>query len=141
MDDDVDRLSIPQQIKNRCLNMTIGPWMRCVELVLAEYQPRSSDVEEEAERVVKLALLLMLTRYYDEEQIVMLLDSTSLSLPKKLSRTSKFDLARIIDNVSSDEQQIVDPLDDDEDAPPHDTGGTTRIIQNDESGEVSLEDN
>jgi len=138
MDDDVRRLSAPQRIKNACLNLTIGPWMRCVDLVLREYQPRSTDVDEEAERVVKMALLLMLTRYYDEEDIVMLLDSSSIQLPKRLSETTKFDLARVIDNTPPEGR--IDDIHVDDDAPPQDDEGTTKIIRDDDSGEMEIED-
>jgi hypothetical protein len=91
-------LSRRQQIKNRFLNTTIGQWMRAVDLVLDEYIPRGGTIEEEAEYVTKLALLMMLTRWYDEEDICLLLDSTALRIPKKLSQTTKFEITKILDD-------------------------------------------
>jgi len=92
--------------------------MRSVDLVLSEYTPRDQSVEEEADHVTKLALLMMLTRWYDEEDICLLLDSSSLRLPKKLANTGKFELKKILDRPPSGDGMIEDFGVTDEDAPP-----------------------
>ena len=92
--------SVPQQIRTRVINQTVGQWMRAIDLVLSEYSPRGHNVEEEADHVTKLTLLMMLTRWYDEDDICMLLDSSTLRLPKRLAETNKFDLKQILDRPS-----------------------------------------
>jgi len=116
--DDVRAQSVPQQIKTRVLNMTVGQWMRAIDMVLSEYSPRSGTIEEEADYVTKLALLLMLTRWYDENDICLLLSSTSLRLPKKLAQTNKFNLTKILDRPPSGAGMIEDFTDPDPHAMP-----------------------
>lgn len=109
--------SIPQQIRTRVLNKTVGQWMRAVDLVLSEYSPQANTVEEEADHVTKLSILMMLTRWYDEEDICLLLNSSALRLPKRLAETSKFDITQILDRPS--DHGRLDDLDAfDADAPP-----------------------
>jgi len=81
------------------LNMTIGQWLRAIDMVLDEYTPGDGTADEEADYVTKLALLLMMTRCYDESDICLLLDSTALRIPRRLSQTSKFDLTKILDKI------------------------------------------
>ena len=57
--------SIRQQIRTRVLNKTIGQWMRAIDMVLEDHIPQGGPVEDEADHVTKLALLVMLTRWYD----------------------------------------------------------------------------
>jgi hypothetical protein len=90
--------------------------MRAIDMVLNEYTPRDESVDDEADYVTKLALLLMLTRWYDEEDICLLLDSTALRIPKKLSQTSKFDLTKILDRTS--EEGVIEDF---EPSDPHST--------------------
>lgn len=122
----MDKQSVPQQIRTRVINMTIGQWMRSVDLVLSEYTPRDESIEEEADYVTKLALLMMLTRWYDEEDICLLLDSTALRIPKKLKKTGKWELTKILDRPPSGEYEIED-FTHDEDAPPGEDGPSERL--------------
>jgi len=110
--------SIRQQIKTRVLNMTIGQWMRAIDMVLSEYTSRGGSVEDEADYVTKLALLLMLTRWYDENDICLLLDSSALRIPKRIAESTKFDLTRILDRPS-EEGTIEDFTYDDDASPAH----------------------
>jgi hypothetical protein len=114
--------SARQQIKTRVLNMTLGQWMRAIDMVLNEYSPKDGSVEEEADYVTKLALLLMMTRWYDEADICLLLDSSTLRIPIKLSQTSKFDLTKILDRPPSDHDVIEDFEPEDPHASPHSSG-------------------
>lgn len=115
--------SIPQQIRTRVLNMTLGQWMRAVDLVLSEYMPSGKSIDTEADRVAKLALLMMLTRWYDENEICILTDSTALRLPKGLEGTGRDRLEKILDRQPSDEFEITEFAHDD-DAPPGHSGSS-----------------
>jgi len=123
--------SIPQQIRTRVINMTVGQWMRSIDFILSDYQSQQRSIDEEAEHVAKLAVLVMLTRWYNEEDIVMLLDSTSLQLPAKLSQTSQFELAKILDRPS-DEERIEDFEHDDNAPPMHKPDGAYELKIDDE---------
>ena len=131
--------SIPQQIRTRVLNTTIGQWMRSVDLVLSEYTPRDQSVEDEADHVTKIALLMMLTRWYDEDDICLLLDSTSLRLPAKLAKTGKYELKRILDSPPSGEYQIEDFGVTDEDAPPGPDGPSFSLRSDEPASPLSEE--
>jgi hypothetical protein len=113
--------SVPQQIRTRVLNMTIGQWMRAVDLVMDEYSPRNNTVEAEADYVAKLAVLVMLQRWYDENDICLLLDSSALRLPKRLAESSRYQITRILDRPPSGEGVIESFEPHDDDAPPGDT--------------------
>jgi hypothetical protein len=95
---DESALSIRQQIKRCILNTTIGQWMRAIDAVLDEHTPRGGTIKEEADHVTKLALRLMLVRWYDEEDVCLILDADSLRLPHRLSESTRHDITRILDN-------------------------------------------
>jgi len=102
--------------------MTLGQWLRAIDLVLEGYAPQDESVEDEADRVVKLTLLIMLTRWYDEEDICLLTDSSALRLPTWIMESSRREIAKILDRPPSDEGLIEDYMPEDPDAPPNHTG-------------------
>ena len=122
--------SVRQQIRRRILNTTIGQWMRAFDAVLNDYTPRGLSVEEEADTVTKLALLLMLTRWYDEDDICLLLDSSSLRLPKSLEDSGTWEIRRMLDGKSIDD-----------DAPPgDDPNASTLSLRMDDDGVIEIDD-
>ncbi len=123
-------LSVRQQIKRRILNTTIGQWMRGIDAVLDDYTPSGGTVEVEAERVTKLTLLLMLMRYYDENDICLLLDSSSLRLPKSLEDSGEWEIRRILDGK---------PLDDDA-SPGDDPSASSLSLRLDDEGELEIDE-
>jgi hypothetical protein len=110
--------SIPRQIRSRVLNQTMGQWIRAVDLVLSEYEPTGLPVAMEAERVAKLTVFTMLRRWFDDDAICLLSDSSDMQLPKKLCESSSHDIAAIIDRPPSGVGMIDDHEPEDPDAPP-----------------------
>lgn len=119
--------SVPQQIRTRVLNMSVGQWVRAIDMVMAEYTPRGDVVEEEAERVIKLTLLLMMTRWYGEEDVCLLLDSSKLKLPKKLEESSRWEITKILDQIYEDDEIVRYDVHDD-DAPPGEHGKSLNLL-------------
>lgn len=120
-------LSVRQQIKRRILNTTIGQWMRGIDAVLNDYVLNGGTVEEEAERVTKLTLLLMLTRYYDENDICLLLDSSSLRLPKSLEDSGAWEIRQILDGKSDDAA-----------SPGDDPSASSLSLRQDDDGDIEI---
>lgn len=111
-------LSTPRLIRTRVLNMTIGQWMRAIDLVLANYQPSGRSVEEDADQVTRLAVFVMLKRWYDDDVICLLMNSSTLRLPRRLTQTSRFEVAKILDKPPSGSGEIDNCDPEDDDAPP-----------------------
>ena len=119
---DTSAQSSPKQIRTRVLNTTVGQWMRAIDLTLSDYCPQGGSIEDEAERVTKVSLLLMLTRWYDEQDFCLLLDSSKLRLPKRAAETNRFELAKILDPPKLKAERKADSELEDEDAPPGSDG-------------------
>lgn len=110
--------SVPRQIRSRVLNQTVGQWVRAIDLVLAQYEPAGLTIEAEADKVTKLAVFTMLRRWFDDNTICLLVDSSDMKLPKLLAESSSYDIASIIDRPPSGSGEIDDYEPDDPDAPP-----------------------
>jgi len=89
-------------IYNQVLNPFLRRGVRAIEMVLDHHVDRGLDTAIEAERIGKHALLLMMTRYFDEEDIIVLADTSSLELPKKLAESSTFDIRAFLDGKEND---------------------------------------
>lgn len=120
--------SLPQQIRTRVLNKTLGQFIRAMDLLLAEYSPQSRDPEQEANYITRLTLLLMMSRWFDEDEFCILIESSKLALPKKLQRTAKHQLSKILDRAPPGAGVIDTHEAIDDDAPPG----------NDDSNDASL---
>lgn len=128
--------SVPQQIRTRVLNMSVGQWVRAIDMVMDEYTPQGADVDDEAEHVIKLTLLLMLTRWYDENDVCLLLDSTKFRLPKKLEESSRWEITKILDQIY-DKDEIVRYDVRTGDEPPGETGPSPEIMAEDHCPQAS----
>lgn len=120
--------SIPRQIRSRVLNQTVGQWIRSIDLVLSHYEPTGMPVAMEAEQVTKLAVFMMLRRWFDDDTICLLADSSNMRLPKKLIESSSYEIAAIIDRPPSGLGVIDDHEPDDPDAPPGKDGFSTTLL-------------
>jgi hypothetical protein len=118
-----------QQIRTLALNGTLGKYIRAVDAVLDAYTDSGALIEEESEHVVKLALMLLLTNYFDADDIVILADSSSFRIPKSLSESSQFDIRCMLSGKG------------DPDAPPDpDEGNHVTLKRDPISGALRLED-
>lgn len=113
-----DRRSTPKAIRDRVINLTVGQWIRAVDLVISHYEPSGLSLETEAEHVAKAAVFTMLRRWFDEDTVCLLIDSTSLKIPRRISDSSSHEIASVIDRPPSGEGVLDDLEPDDPDAPP-----------------------
>ena len=88
------------QIRSAVLNTSIGQWMRSIDLVMEHHTDSGDDPEEEAETVTRHALLMMMTRYFDEDAVCVLADTPSHALPRELEESSAHDIRAFIDGES-----------------------------------------
>jgi len=93
------------KIRHKVINTTIGQWMRAVDAVLDEYVAHGT-LTEDSEQVAKLAVLMMLNRWYDPEEYAILSDSNELRIPKKISETGKYEIHQILDGITADEDDL-----------------------------------
>jgi hypothetical protein len=119
--------SIPKQIRSLVLNQTVGQWVRALDLVLSQYDPTGLPVAMEAERVTKLAVFVMLHRWFDQDTICLLSDSSNMRIPKKLSDSSSGEIAALIDRPTSGMGEIENYEPEDPDAPPGKDGFSATI--------------
>jgi len=88
-----------QQIRKAVLNRTLGRWIRVVDLLLEHHTDEGLPVDREADIVAKRAVILMVGNVLDEEDAVMLLESSRMRLPKKLEESSAQDIRAWIDGT------------------------------------------
>lgn len=112
---DQPQVSRRTAIQNAAINPFITRGVRAIKMVMEHHTDSGGSVAAEAERVAKHALLLMLTRYFNEDDLVMLADTTSLNLPKALAESSSYDIRRSLDGKSED--VLIDDDFDHEDGP------------------------
>jgi len=119
-----------QQIRTLALNGTLGKFIRAIDAVLDVYTDGGDLIDDEAEHVVKLALMLLLTNYFEPDDIVILADSSRLRIPKSLSESSQFEVRALLSGKP------------DPDAPPKDdeSAGHVTLKRDPISGELSIED-
>lgn len=89
-----------QQLRVACMS-TAGDWIRAVTLALQHHTDEQLPIDDEVRVIFRRALILLVGEHFNQEA-VLLLDSSSMQLPKSLEDSDVHDISAYLRGTNKD---------------------------------------